>query len=160
MDAMLLLADDDPDYLMRQGRCAIDVIRQHSSVVAVERGRAIRNQNGETIEPFGYVDGRSQPLYLAPDFRKDDAGRTCDDRRQPFTVWNPFEPLKRILVSDRAGENCFGSFLVFRKLEQNVREFVRAERELAYKLFGSRSAEDQDRAGALVVGRFRHTSGK
>ena len=158
--AMLLLADDDLFYLMRQTREAMQLIRQHSELLTVERGQAVRNQRGETVEHFGYVDGRSQPLFLKRDFIYENGKPVADDRGHPIANWNPVAPLKYILVPDNpiAQPHCFGSFLVFRKLEQNVREFVRNERALAQRLFGDATPANQDRAGALVVGRFRDGS--
>ena len=51
--------------------------------------------------------------------------------------WNPLVPLREVLVADpgaaRPGES-FGSFLVYRKLEQNVRAFKKQEARIAGKL--------------------------
>ena len=64
-------------------------------------------------------------------------------------------PLREVLVADpgaaRPGES-FGSFLVYRKLEQNVRAFKKQEARIAGKL--GLKGEDAERAGALLVGRF------
>ncbi len=49
-------------------------------------------------------------------------------------------------------EVSFGSYVVFRKLEQNVRGFKEAEGNLAATL--GLTGNDKERAGALVVGRF------
>jgi deferrochelatase/peroxidase EfeB len=70
-------------------------------------------------------------------------------------VWNPFEPLKLVLLPDPLTKDpdCLGSYFVFRKLEQNVRGFIIEEQQLAEKL-GLQGA-DRDRAGAMAVGRFR-----
>jgi deferrochelatase/peroxidase EfeB len=50
-------------------------------------------------------------------------------------------------------QDCFGSYLVFRKLEQNVRGFKEREEQLARWLGLKGSA--MQRAGALIMGRFR-----
>jgi len=49
--------------------------------------------------------------------------------------------------------DAFGSYFVFRKLEQDVLRFTIAEQQLADAL-GLRG-EDRERAGAMAVGRFR-----
>lgn len=70
-------------------------------------------------------------------------------------VWDPFEPLERVLVADPlAGDpQCLGSYFVFRKLEQNVRDFMIAEQRLADAM--GLVPTDRQRAGAMAVGRFR-----
>ena len=164
IDAMLLLADDDEEYL---GRVGLDVYRQLTAaghiVHVCERGRALRNEREEGIEHFGYVDGRSQPLFLADDFRISrrivtPKVRTAERDGSPIDQWDPFEPLSRVLRRDPFGpdEDCFGSFLVFRKLEQDVRGFCEQERALADRL--GFDAQNRERAGAMVVGRFRDGS--
>lgn len=49
-------------------------------------------------------------------------------------------------------ESTFGSYFVFRKLEQNVKGFKDAEEQLAKEL--GLNGDAAERAGALVVGRF------
>jgi len=57
-----------------------------------------------------------------------------------------------VLIPDEAvdAEDAFGSFLVFRKLEQDVDRFDQLVAGLALKL-----GVDEARAGALVIGRFK-----
>jgi deferrochelatase/peroxidase EfeB len=49
-------------------------------------------------------------------------------------------------------QDCFGSYLVFRKLEQNVRGFKHREEQLA-RWLGLKGSAVQ-KAGALIMGRF------
>jgi deferrochelatase/peroxidase EfeB len=66
------------------------------TVVKTERGLAQRNSNGDGIEHFGYVDGRSQPLFFKEDVedeRLHDTG-TSD--------WDPAFSLSRVVVADKA----------------------------------------------------------
>jgi Dyp-type peroxidase family len=110
-----------------------------------EIGLGQHNARGDGIEHFGYIDGRSQPLFL-----------TDEIAAEPKAHWNPAFPLSRILVKDSAAPNPaqqFGSFFVLRKLEQNVRAFHQAEKNLADTL--GLTGEDRRRAGATIVGRFR-----
>src|ERR1044072_4534469 len=70
--AMILLADDDEGFVLREARKLVNQLEEFSTVLVVERGNALRTDSGEGIEHFGYVDGRSQPIYLTPDlFHKD-----------------------------------------------------------------------------------------
>jgi Dyp-type peroxidase family len=119
-------------------------------VVDRERGRSLRDAEGRGIEHFGYVDGRSQPLFLTEEL--DQERRLTDG----VSVWDPTQPLGRVLVADPAAPDPatgFGSYFVLRKLEQNVRAFKEAEEELANTLKLDNS--DRERAGAMLVGRFK-----
>lgn len=110
-----------------------------------ETGLGQLNGRGEGIEHFGYIDGRSQPLFLVEDIAE-----------EPKAHWDPALGLGRVLVADTAAPKPaqqFGSFFVLRKLEQNVRAFHQAEKNLADTL--GLSGEDRKRAGATIVGRFR-----
>jgi Dyp-type peroxidase family len=145
IDAMILLADDDAGYLLRQARALINELEDFSEVLIVERGNALRRtDNNEGIEHFGYVDGRSQPIY----FNTDLANEGNTDK------WNPVDPLNIVLVPDKivSDPECFGSYFVFRKLEQDVLRFKMKEQELADAL--GLQDEERERAGAMAVGRF------
>lgn len=117
-------------------------------ILGREIGKAWKNPNHDGIEHFGYVDGRSQPLMLVEDVEHEKLGM------DGTSVWNPAFPLKQALVPDPMGEapTCFGSYFVFRKLEQNVKGFKAMEKKLA-KALGLKG-DDAERAGAMVVGRF------
>ncbi len=147
--AVVIIADaaDAPMTLRRNEVLAL--IPSTISVVAEEIGLGRVNAHGEGIEHFGYVDGRSQPLFLVEDIRAEKSGT------DGITTWDPSAPLDRVLVPDHAAPDPtvhFGSYLVFRKLEQNVRRFKQAEEGLADQL--GLVGEDRERAGAMVVGRF------
>ena len=115
-----------------------------ASTIYVEIGKGIRNKEGSHIEHFGYVDGISQPSMLTD---------RIDSNKVSTENWNPKGKLRAALVKDPggAGPNSFGSYLVFRKLEQNVRAFRAAEKILAEKMGIS-----VDYAGAQMVGRYRN----
>jgi Dyp-type peroxidase family len=155
IDAMLLLADADEAYLLREARRVVTEIARNNKILVVERGKALRNADHEGIEHFGYVDGRSQPLYLKSDFQVDKTGEPiAEEDGGKIDIWKPFEPLRRVLIRDPGVKDtlCFGSFLVFRKLEQDVLHFKMREQELA-DVLGFES-EERELAGALAVGRF------
>jgi deferrochelatase/peroxidase EfeB len=118
-------------------------------IVTEERGATLRNDRGDAIENFGYVDGRSQPLFVREDAERE---RRLTDGT---SVWDPLVALDRALVPDPgvAGTpDCFGSYLVYRRLEQNVRAFEATE-DLVADLLGLHD-DDRERAGAMLVGRF------
>jgi len=96
------------------------------------------------VEHFGYVDGRSQPLMLEEQIEL--------ERKSGNKHWDSSAPLNLVLTKDPNGKSSLshGSFLVFRKLEQNVRSFQKAVNELAQTLGVS-----QDLAQAMVMGRFK-----
>ncbi|MFP5394085.1 MAG: peroxidase, partial [Gammaproteobacteria bacterium] len=111
-----------------------------------ELGQALFNEDGNGIEHFGYVDGRSQPLALQEDIERERAqGGTSQ--------FDPAIPLSQLLVRCPGGtrDASHGSYFVFRKLEQNVRGFKRREEHLAELMDNA-----GERAGASVVGRFEN----
>ncbi|MEP6852736.1 MAG: peroxidase [bacterium] len=127
----------------------LDLLTEGITVLGEETGRSLVNADGHGIEHFGYVDGRSQPLFLAEDVT--DETNTTDGTN----AWNPAFPLGQLVVADPAAPDPsvhFGSYLVFRKLEQNVALFKEAEDDLADRL--GLVGEDTERAGAMIIGRF------
>lgn len=146
--ALVLLADDDESFLLRQVRTLLDSVTRHADIRAIEHGHVMRNAQGNTVEHFGYVDGRSQPLFFERDVERE------KHQRGGTSLWDPSAGPHLVLAQDPYGKDGYysGSYLVFRKLEQNVRRFKAREHELAQTL--SLCGEDAERAGALVVGRF------
>jgi Dyp-type peroxidase family len=141
---MLLLAYHEPvDFSRVVGKLVADLEQPASGfdVAFVQEGRAYKNGDGQGIEHFGYVDGRSQPLMLASELQS-----------EPRTVYDPASPLAQFILPDPLHSESFGSFFVFRKLEQNVAGFKRAEDALASTM--GLVGADSERAGAQVVGRF------
>lgn len=124
-------------------------------VLGIERGRAYFNGNGDGIEHFGFADGRSQPLLRDQDVAREAANGGGIVR------WNPAFPLRQVLEHDPSVEdpNAFGSYFIYRKLEQNVRGFKDAEEALARQLTELALAHgrtfDPELVGAKIVGRFR-----
>jgi Dyp-type peroxidase family len=116
-------------------------------VVFVQEGRAYKNKDKEGVEHFGYVDGRSQPLMIQSaideEIKKNGGG---------IDKYDPTAPLGQFFLPDPLKMGGFGSFFVFRKLEQNVAGFKQTEDELSETL--GLIEEDAERAGAMVVGRF------
>lgn len=121
----------------------------------VEHGHANqRQQRGgllpsyRFVEHFGFADGRSQPLFFAEDLADD-----AEDEPGGDAVFDPAAPLSQVLVPDAiGGPGAFGSYVVWRKLEQDVRGLHRTLRALAASHPAARG--DAARAGALMVGRW------
>jgi Dyp-type peroxidase family len=151
IDGMLLLANDDLRHLEQHEKEVVAKMRGHAVELVVERGHAMFNKaETENVEHFGYVDGLSQPTFFSSDRRREDENGGTDQ-------WDPSAPLKLVLVpdpliADSDASLSFGSYLVFRKLEQNVRAFKETEENLAKAL--SLGEKEAELAGALAVGRF------
>lgn len=154
---LVILAGDDADSV---NKAAGEVIASLSgttggaigTVVATENGMGLTRQLDADdpstvahVEHFGYVDGRSQPLFLEEQVDGEKTGGG-------ISKWDPSAPLSLALVRDPLGkcDSSFGSFLVFRKLEQNVRGWNKAVGALAAEL----GVEDE-LAGAMAMGRFK-----
>ncbi len=147
--AMILLAHDDSNKMGRIARDMIEEIdKKFCRILHVEYGHAIRNENGDGIEHFGYADGVSQPLFL-----KDEVDAFRSGKILPLQ-WDPEASVDLVLVDDTlAGDpTAKGSYFVFRKLEQRVKAFNQAEEQLAEDL--GLPPDEEERAGAMIVGRY------
>ncbi|MEU1727894.1 Dyp-type peroxidase [Nonomuraea sp. NPDC005692] len=143
--AVILIGDARQDRVEELREEILGELPASARLLGEETGQGMRNPAGDGIEHFGYVDGRSQPLFVQDEVDK-----------EPKEHWDPAFPLSNILVADPFAphpKRHFGSYLVFRKLEQNVRAFKEIEQDLADAL-GLLGA-DRDRAGAMLVGRFK-----
>src|SRR5262249_43116389 len=128
IDAMVLLADNDEHFLLRAARKLLESVKTCAEICAVEHGRVMRNAQEEAIEDFGFVDGRSQPLFFTSDIER-------ETQRSGTNDWDRVGPAL-VLVPDPYGKprRDYGSYLVFRKLEQRVRAFKEREQALAKAL--------------------------
>lgn len=151
LHAVVLVADAtraSRDRALARVRALVRRTRE-IAILGEETGQGMRNADGDCVEHFGFVDGRSQPLFLKEDLGEE-IGRT-----DGATVWNPGLGAGRAIVPDRAApvpRVQFGSYLVFRKLEQNVQLFMREKAALAERLH--LAPADVARAGAMIIGRF------
>jgi Dyp-type peroxidase family len=162
---LILLADNDQMRMANTSKSLLqDLVDEIADIKTVEYGHAIRDANGVGLEHNGYADGISQPLFL-----KGDISDFENANPKPW-VYDPTATLALVLKKDplATSEEDFGSFFVFRKLEQNVRGFKHEEEVvLVDKLQKAAGAakpklhfgnEDGDRAGAMVVGRYEDGS--
>ena len=119
-------------------------------VLTVEEGLVLRRRNAvgdvEPVEHFGYFDGISNPLFTRQDLEEE----RQENRNRAH--WDPGARLSLVLTDDPFTDeaDAFGSYLVYRKLGQDVRAFEGQVRALAAAL-----GVDPDLAGAMVVGRFK-----
>lgn len=150
--ALLLLAHSEWPRLQRELERitgTLDGVAEWS----VEEGHAHQRKHRDGklpayrfVEHFGFADGRSQPLFFAEELAE-------DREESPDGVYDPSAPLSLLLEKDPLGGlHGYGSYLVYRKLEQDVQGFHRALRELAETHPDARG--DAARAGALMVGRY------
>ncbi|BAY66513.1 putative peroxidase [Calothrix brevissima NIES-22] len=148
IDALIIIAADNCTDVKNKESEITDKLRGIATVVTVERGKKIyrefNNQEKKAVvEHFGFTDGVGDPRFTKQDLEKKEKGDTA---KRLFSA-----PLNLVLVPDPLGTRnvSFGSFLIFRKLEQNVQGFKKAELELSKKLGVS-----SELAGAMAVGRF------
>ena len=147
VDAIIILGsnDESADALQASAERLREDFERLGVRVHVEGGQKI-TRDDHAVEPFGFRDGISQPVF----FRKD---------RNPAngTRWNAETPLSAVLEEDPGEKIAYGSYMVFRKLEQNLRRFHSGVRELDRKLFGARpgaQSKASDRAYAHTLGRY------
>lgn len=159
---LILMADDNVDELSNKVYIVREEVEKIAEVVQEEKGFVLRQTEGngekgkvaeangekrKVIEHFGFRDGVSQPLFTKRDIEKE---RKCDDTN--FSNWDPRAPLSLVLLKDPFGktEESYGSYLVYRKLEQDVPGWNKDVEDLAQKLNVS-----EPLAGAYTMGRFQ-----
>lgn len=135
---VLLTADDESE--IADPRRLLGSLADVTRVLTVERGAELPGQ----VEHFGFRDGVSQPLFIDEDI--------AEARRNGMTRWDPSAALGLVLTRDphARSPHGFGSYVVLRKLEQDVLRFRRSVRRLAGAL-----GVHTDLAEAFIVGRFR-----
>jgi len=147
LHAMVLLADDDAARLIRGIRDVFDATAGFANIAVMENGNVLRNENDDGIEHFGYVDGISQPLFLKDEL---DKYMKYHGTKEGEARFNPAADRNKVLIKDPLVEDAdaYGSYFVFRKLEQNVKGFKETEKALGLGELG----------GAYLVGRFEDGS--
>jgi Dyp-type peroxidase family len=153
-DAMIILADDDPEVLrgyLARLKAHVLSLNGEVTIIGHEIGLAMRNSDSQHIEHFGYVDGRSQPLVLREEIAEEKA-------ISGFKFWDPTVNLSQALVKCPGGklDVSHGSYFVFRKLQQDVKGFKLREDALTLQLEKESKLPVGDLAGAYVVGRFEN----
>ena len=147
--AMVLLAHGCLDPLNEAAAYVEAELKSFCDVVHKEQGKKLQQpMDGKliTIEHFGYADGVSQPLMIKEDIDDEVAKRGN-------AHWDPAASLNLALVEEQPGSQTYGSYMVFRKLEQNVRLFKDRTEQLADQM--GLTGTDRPLAGALAVGRHK-----
>lgn len=149
LHAMIIIAHSDSGALMQRVE-QIEGALAGIALVYNEMGDAVfrvNDPNNEPIEHFGYLDGRSQPIFFQDDWIKNE---------RSTANWDPQAKPGLILTQDlrAASPESAGSYFVFRKLEQNVQGFKKREQALAKAL--GLVGDARELAGAMVVGRFEN----
>jgi Dyp-type peroxidase family len=148
--ALVTVADDDEEVAERVAGEVRAGLAGVGEVATVEEGLVLRRRNAtgrfEPVEHFGYFDGISNPVFTKQDLAKE------LPENQTRTHWDPSARLSLVLTDDPFTDqaDAFGSYLVYRKLGQDVRVFEQRVRGLAEAL-----GMGGDLAGAMVVGRFK-----
>jgi len=142
IDAFVIIADDNSEILNQKFLEIEKQLKDITTNIFNEQGDTVRKSfNGNdpiVVEHFGYADGISQPIFLQQGVK---SGRN----------FSQDAPLDLVLIPDPFGTSgvSFGSFLIFRKLEENVQGFRKAEFALSQAL-----GIPFELAGAMAVGRF------
>jgi Dyp-type peroxidase family len=149
---MILLADTNPNRMGKLAQTVLNELDKFAHICSVEYGNAIFNANGDGLEHFGYVDGISQPLFLQDEV--DDYMSFHGISPTNSLKFDPSADKDLVLIKDpySPNEKALGSYFVFRKLEQHVLQFKKAEKALASRT--GYKKEFSEIAGAFIVGRF------
>ncbi len=163
IDLLLLVGDDNPHTSKLLAHHIEKEVGHFAKVLISQRGKILHQllPGGDSIniENFGYADGVSQPIYL-----KDEIKLQSNNR-----FWFDAEPLSLILVPDKGGKNeeSFGSYLVFRKLEQNIKVFKENEGDIPGgtgsnaplpRIKNENGNNNDDLPGGMIVGRFENST--
>jgi Dyp-type peroxidase family len=107
----------------------LGLLRAHQVEVHEERGYVLRHPDPDPrkaypIEPFGYRDAISQPLFFQKDLearvKYEGAAATVAEGK-----WSSFAPLSLVLTPDPNGgsAHALGSYVCYRKIKQKVAAF-------------------------------------
>lgn len=165
IDAVMILGHNSKDALPRIRRSFESEIfpRIGVEILFTEDAQVYRNKlmgdnrgRGLVVEHFGYADGASNPCITAREFGKFGVdGKTMDE-------WNPVSSYKEFVVPEPIveGQETFGSYLVLRKMNQDVRQFNAVLKDIADKINQARSTGEPkmtpQEVGALAFGRRRN----
>lgn len=137
---MVLVAHNTESQAVQACQNILDATSAFTQSSHIQEGAVIRNDTGQVIEHFGFADGVTNPQYLK---RKIDS--------QPSAKFDTSAPLSLVLAKDPQGDEwAYGSFVVYRKLAQDVPAWNSAVMTLANTL-----DVDPSLAGAYAVGRFQ-----
>lgn len=109
----------------------------------IEHGNSIKKRDS-----FGFKDGLSQPLF----FKKDIVAKVDIKPR----YWDSsFDPKHLVLIKDSLDSEGYGSYVVFRKIEQFVDRFENSVARLSKVL-----KADEDEVNYCLMGRYKEGKSK
>jgi len=148
--ALITLADTHENVVKEAAEAMRASVAGIGEVLTIEEGTVLRRVNAagdrEPVEHFGYFDGISNPL-----FTKQDLDEELPENKARV-AWDAGARMSLVLTDDpfTTEVDAFGSYLVYRKLGQDVGTFNERVKALAAAL-----SIDEHLAGAMVVGRFK-----
>jgi Dyp-type peroxidase family len=148
--AMVAVADTSFTTAKNAAQAVADSLAGVGELLAIQEGTTLRRPTGEggfePVEHFGYFDGISNPIFTARDLEAEKEKIKIGDE------WDPTARLGRVLCDDpfTDEEDAFGSFLVYRKLHQDVGQFEQRVTDLAGAI-----PMTEELTGAMLVGRFK-----
>ncbi len=146
---LLVIADSTSSTVADTLEKMLLEVKPFCSATHIQKGKILRNAFGVGLEHFGYADGISQPNFL----QNNDA---------PAVQWEDNHAmLNTVLVEEdktKVGADCFGSYMVFRKLDQNVKDFLHNEDDVLPEVLNVHGDKNPDLKGAMKVGRFEDGS--
>jgi Dyp-type peroxidase family len=147
IDILIILADSDESNSINNKIALEKELSAIFNIVKIQKGEVLKNEQGIGIEHFGYADGISQPIFFENEIIT----------QEQNNLWQDESRLKLALVKDKGGkfDDSYGSYLVFRKLEQNVEAFKDAEASLP-KILDEKGVINDELAGAMIIGRFEN----
>jgi len=151
---MILLAHADESILIDQTHSIVSDAQLNGFLhIGSEIGKTLRNPKNQVIEHFGHPTGVSQPLFLKSDLQQWMHNNNVQHSNQIAQFGNPFASLRVVLCDDpcrSSSSPAFGSFFVYRKLQQDVDAYQSKLDELASKL-----RIDPELADAMIIGRTK-----
>ena len=149
IDILIIVGNSDEGIANERKDNLISQLNSNFDIIKVQKGQVLKNEHGVGIEHFGYADGISQPIFFEKEVNE----------QSSHTIWKDEAKLKLALVKDKGGkfQDSYGSYFVFRKLEQNVKAFKEAEEKLPkVKHINNKGVKEinEELAGAMIVGRF------
>src|SRR6266705_217054 len=146
--ALVSLSHDSAEDLAAKTREVSEGLRQIGEILTIERGTVLRNARGDPIEHFGYVDSRSQPLFLQADLDAekeggDDAltgalvvGRFKDGTPVTLRPWDGLGPVNNFeyLAHDRVGNRCPFHAHIRKANQRGANPFLDSEQERSHRI--------------------------
>lgn len=148
--ALVAIADSSAVTVDNAAQALVASLQGIGRILTVQEGavlrRAVAPGKSEPVEHFGYFDGISNPIFTARDLAAEKTEMTIGKK------WDPTARLNLVLRDDPFSnvDDAFGSFLVYRKLHQDVGLFESRVADLAAEIPLS-----QELTGAMLVGRFK-----